>query len=168
MQVKDYLQALNDEGKIRVEKIGSGNWYWSFLSEEKNNRDVTLTQLREEKVKVEATVTELEQKVEEASESRGEDEGRGELIAKQIALSEEVRLLRRELDTYKDADPGEVDRRRKETLDFRAKAETWTDNIGILEGKLLEMLGGDRESFQVFQIDLYGKEYVDGEGLKEL
>lgn len=168
MQVKDYLQALNDEGKIRVEKIGSGNWYWSFLSEEKHNRDVTLAKLREEKTKVDATVKELEQKVEEASESRGVDEGRGELVAKQMALVEEVGLLKRELETYKDADPGEVERRRKEIEGFRVKAERWTDNIGVLEGRLLGMLGGDRESFEALRMDVYGDEYVEGEGLKEL
>jgi len=168
MQVKDYLQALNDEGKIRVEKIGSGNWYWSFLSEEKNTRDVTLAKLREEKAKVEATVAEFEQKVEEASEIRGEDEGRGELVAKQISLTEEVGILKRELETYKDADPGEVERRRKEIVGFKAKAERWTDNIGILEGRLLDMLSGDRERLEGIQRDVYDNEYVEGEGLKEL
>ncbi len=168
MQVKDYLQALNDEGKIRVEKIGSGNWYWSFLSEEKNTRDVTLAKLREEKAKVEATVAEFEQKVEEASEIRGEDEGRGELVAKQISLTEEVGILKRELETYKDADPGEVERRRKEIVGFKANAERWTDNIGILEGRLLDMLSGDRERLEGIQRDVYDNEYVEGEGLKEL
>ncbi|KAH9221616.1 meiotic nuclear division protein 1, partial [Leptodontidium sp. 2 PMI_412] len=30
MQVKEYLQSMQDENLIRVEKIGSGNWYWCF------------------------------------------------------------------------------------------------------------------------------------------
>lgn len=38
MVVKDYLQALSGEGLIRVEKIGSGNWYWSFLSDAKQGK----------------------------------------------------------------------------------------------------------------------------------
>ncbi|KAF6235733.1 hypothetical protein HO173_005928 [Letharia columbiana] len=71
MQVKDYLQALSDEGKIRVEKIGSGNWYWSFLSEEKKSRDNVLGMLKEELAKVEASLGELEEKLREASEKRG-------------------------------------------------------------------------------------------------
>ena len=168
MQVKDYLQALNDEGKIHVEKIGSGNWYWSFLSEEKNVRDVNLTKLRDEKMKVDACVEELHGKVQEANANRGEDHGREELVAKQIELAGEIGALKRELETYKDADPMEVDRRKKEILAFETKAEKWTDNIGILEGKLTEMLNGDRERLQAIQMDVYGEDYVEGEGLKEM
>jgi len=42
MQVKDYLTALVDENKIRVEKIGSGNWYWCFRGDEKRQKEVEL------------------------------------------------------------------------------------------------------------------------------
>jgi hypothetical protein len=28
MQVNDFLEELRDENKVRVEKIGSVNWYW--------------------------------------------------------------------------------------------------------------------------------------------
>ncbi|KAK3178208.1 hypothetical protein OEA41_000341 [Lepraria neglecta] len=168
MQVKDYLQALHDEGKIRVEKIGSGNWYWSFLSEEKNTRDVTMSRLNEEQAKIDTAVEELEEKIKVASEMRGENEGRGELVTQQLNLTEEVGVLRKELEGYKDNDPGEVDRKRKEIAGFRAKAERWTDNIEILEGRLLEMMGGDREGVDGVKREVYGDEYVKGEGLKEL
>ena len=168
MQVKDYLQALHDEGKIRVEKIGSGNWYWSFLSEEKNTRDITMSRLKEEQGILNAAIEELEGKVKAASEMRGEDEGRMELITQQLSLSEGVGMLRKELEGYKDNDPGEVDRKRMEIMDFKAKAERWTDNIGVLEGRLLEMMGGDREGVDGVKREVYGDEYVEGEGLREL
>ena len=48
MQVKEYLQALSDDGKIHVEKIGSGNWYWSFASEETALRISELAKLKTE------------------------------------------------------------------------------------------------------------------------
>ena len=168
MQVKDYLQALHDEGKIRVEKIGSGNWYWSFLSEEKNTRENTMSHLKEEQVKVDAVLRELDEKVKTASEMRGEDGGRGDLVTQQLSLSEEVALLRKELEGYKDNDPGEIERKRKVVVGFGTKAERWTDNIGILEGRLLEMTGGDRELVDGIKRMVYGDEYVEGEGLREL
>ncbi|KAL2040207.1 hypothetical protein N7G274_007110 [Stereocaulon virgatum] len=168
MQVKDYLQTLHDEGKIRVEKIGSGNWYWSFLSEEKNTRDVTMSRLKEEQGKLNAAIEELEEKVKLASELRGEDEGRTELVTQQLNLSEAVGVLRKELEGYKDNDPGEVDRKRKEIMQFEAKAERWTDNIRVLEGRLLEMMGGDREAVDGVKREVYGDEYIEGEGLREL
>ena len=169
MQVKDYLQALHDEGRIHVEKIGSGNWYWSFLSEEKNTRDTTMGKLKEEKEKINTAVAELEGKVKAAMEERGgDDEGRGELIARRLVLEDEVGDLRRELEGYKENDPGEVERLRKEVVAFRAGAERWTDNIGILEGRVVQMTGGDKEQIEGIRRMVYGGEYVEGEGLKEL
>ena len=169
MQVKEYLQALSDEGKIRVEKIGCGNWYWSFLSEEKKTRDNVLEQLREEKDKIDAAMQELREKVTEANGLREEgEEGRAELVTVQADLVQEVILLKEELDQYRDGDPGELDRKREEIRAFRAKAEQWTDNLGILEGWLAKALGGDRERMEGIRRTYYGDEYVEGEGLKEL
>ena len=169
MQVKDYLQALSDEGKIRVEKIGSGNWYWSFLSEEKKNRENEVGKLKGELAKVEGSLGELEDKVREASEKRGGDnEDRGKLVSAKLELDVEIGGLRKELEGYKDGDPGEVERRRKEIKFLQARAETWTDNIGILECYLLGLMGGNREGSNEMKRELYGDEYVEGEGLREL
>ena len=74
MQVKDYLQSLSDDGKIRVEKIGSGNWYWSFPSDEKKAKEMALEKAQEEHCKADNMATELETKVAEAGAARGEDE----------------------------------------------------------------------------------------------
>jgi hypothetical protein len=74
MHVKDYLQALADDNKIRVEKIGSGNWYWSFLSDEKKAKDSALEKAQDEFNKINATVAELQAKVDEAGAARAEDE----------------------------------------------------------------------------------------------
>lgn len=74
MHVKDYLQALADDNKIRVEKIGSGNWYWSFPSDEKKAKDTALEKAQAEYNKINATVAELQSKVDEAGAARAEDE----------------------------------------------------------------------------------------------
>lgn len=168
MQVKDYLQALSDEGKIRVEKIGSGNWYWSFMSEEKASRDNIILSLEGEKEKVCAAVQSLKKQVDAATAMRGADEERDALAKSNLSLHEELLALRKELESYKDGDPGEVKRRMAEIEGFKAHAEKWTDNIGILEGRLKEMLGGDEEHLSAMQRELYGNEYVEGEGLHEL
>ncbi|KAL9128986.1 MAG: hypothetical protein Q9217_002461 [Psora testacea] len=168
MQVKDYLQALSDEGKIHVEKIGSGNWYWSFLSEEKNTRDIAMADLKAEKEKIEVAMQELEEKMREASDKKGEDEGRAELVEAKIILDAEVAELKKELEGYKDGDPAEVEKRRKAVEGFKANGEKWTDNILILEGYLKSMMGGDLEALDGVKRQVYGNEYVEGEGLEEL
>jgi len=73
MQVKDYLQALSDDNKIRVEKIGSGNWYWSFPADEKKAKDAVLEKAQDEYNKASATVAELQAKVDGADAARAND-----------------------------------------------------------------------------------------------
>ena len=125
--------------------------------------------LRDEKEKIDTAIAELEEKVKAAMEERGgDDEGRGELIERRLVLEEEVGSLRIELDGYKENDPGEVETLRKEVVAFRTGAEMWTDNIGILEGRVVQMTGGDREQVEGIRRVVYGREYVEGEGLKEL
>lgn len=184
MQIKDHIQALCDESLLRVEKIGSGNWYWSFLTEEKRIRDREIKLLEEEKAKVDGSVAELEDRLrmvemerrreEEEAEGEGEGEGGEEgglvmmMIRRENGLKEEVEGLRRELMGYRDGDPGEVVKKKREVEMFREKAERWTDNVGVLEGWLKGVLGGDRERMEGIRKMFYGDEYVEGEGLREL
>jgi hypothetical protein len=74
MHVKDYLQSLADDNKIRVEKIGSGNWYWSFPSDERKTKEAALDKAQDENNKANAMVAELQAKVDEAGAARADDE----------------------------------------------------------------------------------------------
>jgi hypothetical protein len=74
MQVKDYLQSLSDDNQIRVEKIGSGNWYWCFPSDEKKAKEAVLEKAQEEYQKAATIVADLQVKVDEAGAAREEDE----------------------------------------------------------------------------------------------
>lgn len=173
MQVKEYIQALSDEGQIRVEKIGSGNWYWTFLSEEKRAKDGILSEVRDEKVKVAKAVEDLKEKVEAAENGReedghGEDGGRVELLRTYEDGKGELERLRVELEGYKDGDPQEVVRKKEEAEALKIRAMRWTDNIYCLEGRLREITGGDREAVEGVRRMCYGDEYVEGEGLREL
>ena len=169
MQVKEYLQALTDEGTIRVEKIGSGNWYWSFLSEDKRTRLNTLEKLRDEKEKLDSTIVELKVHVDEATNRREEDgNGREALVVMHAKLTEEVLLLNDELNGYKDSDPGELTRKRVEIEQYKEKAYRWTENLELLEGWLTKVTGGDKERIEDIKRMFYGDQYAEGEGLKEL
>lgn len=168
MQVKDYLQALSDDGKIHVEKIGSGNWYWSFASEEKKQCEDVLEKLQEEKAKADVNLAELQEKVKGAKLLRDDDPDRAGLVERRLVLEHELEALRKELDGFKDGDPGVVELKRKEISVFKTKAERWTDNIGILEGQMLVTTGGDKHILDSIKREVYGAEYVEGEGLREL
>lgn len=190
MQVKDYLQALTDDGKIRVEKIGSGNWYWSFLSEEKRSKEKILDGLRAEREKVATAVAELTTKLERARAARnndnddeqqeqqqqdddgteigGDGHDRERLTRCQTALSDETQALQAELGRYRDSDPVALGRVTDETTFLRASAERYTDHIHALEQYYLELTAGDRHGLEQLRVMLYGDEYREGEGLAEL
>lgn len=74
MGVKDYIQALQDDDLIHSEKIGSGNWYWSFPSEAKKKKEDKLVKAQEEYDKASATVSEQQAKVDQAGAAQVEDE----------------------------------------------------------------------------------------------
>lgn len=179
MQVKDYLQALQDDSKIRVEKIGSVNWYWSFANEEKKAKESTLAKVREERDKAGAAVMDLRAKLDEASGLREEDEdmllgegggnGRQMLMGRYAELGKEVEALRRELEGYSENDPVHVEMRRKETGRLREEVLECTDRILDMEGWMKEIMGHEREAWGGFKREMYGKEFdEEEEGLREL
>ncbi|KAJ4347468.1 hypothetical protein N0V95_005389 [Ascochyta clinopodiicola] len=191
MAVKDYLQALQDDGLIRTEKIGSGNWYWSFPSEARKARIDALARAQGEFDKISAVAMELQGKVDRAGAARAEDgEGLAEisefcvcclvcstdgaggdrktLVAKHGDLTKQVEKLRTELAAYSDYDPVELDRKIEDTQRLRAAADRFTEHIYCMEGWLKERVL-DRESQGRVLKELYGDEWDEEEGgLREL
>lgn len=170
MQVKEYIQALTDDGKLRVEKIGSGNWYWTFLSEERRELEKVLAGLRGEMEKGERGLGELEAKLEEHKQNAsGSDEEESQtLLADYEGLKKEVEGLRKEEEGFISGGVGEVERKEEEVEKWKGEVGEWTDNIYSLEEYLGKLAGGDREVVEGVRKECYGAEYVESEGLREL
>jgi len=172
----DYLQHLQDENKISVEKIGSGNWYWCFASEEKKTRERALAEATSAHDKAASVVDDLKQKL-AAVNAQHEDEAemldnggdsREELVASKATLEEDVKKLQKALATYSDMDPTELERKKAETKRFQQEAEQFTDEIYFMEGWLKDH-GVDGENLTNLRIQFYGEEFDQEEGmLKEL
>lgn len=171
MQVKEYLQALQDEYAIRVEKIGSGNWYWCFRSDAKKAKENAINALKSEEERLMKGVGEAEGRFGEEMARRGEEEGAGvdrkALLEIHGGLMKELEELDRELARYSDNDPEEVRRKVEETKRLKDSAMRWTDNIDALESFIGAKTGDRTATAQVME-QACGEEYVVGEGLKEL
>lgn len=176
IQVKEYIQALTDENKLRVEKIGSGNWYWSFGSDEKHDRERQLARVKTDVEKARKACTDTEaglaaetaQRQQEADDTSCDAE-RETLAGKKAGLQEEIRRLQAaEASATNSVSNKGVQQLRAELAGFRQQALQWTDNIYMLEGYLRRLAGGDREVVEAILRECYGDEYVDGEGLREL
>ena len=171
MHVKDYLQALSDENQIKVEKIGSGNWYWAFAGEERVAAEKVLEKVTEEKEKVAGVVEELRDMLEEAAGARIEDQDgdRQGMLDKKEGLEKEVELLRRELEGHSENDPVEVDRRKEEVETLKGRTEIWTEHCFEMERWLREKMGMERERLTEMKRDVYKDQFdEEEEGLKEL
>lgn len=123
MQAKDALQALVDDSLLRVEKIGSGNWYWAFVGDERKRLVGMMKSLGDEREGLKRIVEGLKEVVlwegeRVRSEAGGEDVGG--LVAEMGRLRKEKEMLEGELEGYREGDPGEVERRR--ALVGKAKA----------------------------------------------
>ncbi|KAJ6138062.1 hypothetical protein N7471_004548 [Penicillium samsonianum] len=176
IQVKEYIQALTDEGQLRVEKIGSGNWYWSFSSDEKHARERQLARVTTEVEKVRKSCADAEAALAAETMRRKEepddDLERESLMAKKAELQvaiDRVRTTEAQLSgPLNSLSSKGVKQVQEELAGFQQQALQWTDNIYMLEEYLRKLAGGDRQIIEGVLRDCYGDEYVDGEGLCEL
>ncbi|KAJ5287846.1 GAJ protein [Penicillium angulare] len=197
IQVKEFIQALTDENLIRVEKIGSGNWYWSFGSDAKLEREHQLNRVQTEVEKARKSHTELVAALAAETTRRKEDEaeamGTATMATSTTNLEGSIETaqtgidaLRKNLLDVRNGLEAEVHRLRvaetglgdsvcqksgmqlrRELAEFRQQALQWTDNLYVLEQHLRELAGGDKEIVAAVLRECYGDEYVDG-SLREL
>lgn len=107
----DYIQTLQDENKIRVEKIGSGNWYWSFPSEDKKAREKALKDAEAAHEKASSVVQDIKQKLTDARAERESEadmldvgaESRDDLTATKSELEKEVNELEKQVAVYSES-----------------------------------------------------------------
>ncbi|PVH85896.1 meiotic nuclear division protein 1 [Cadophora sp. DSE1049] len=176
MQVKDTLQAMQDENLIRVEKIGSGNWYWCFMSDAKKGKENILNKLKAEESGITTAIAETERQIEEEMAKREDDDenlldgngmDRKALLEVHGLLLKETEALDKELACYSDNDPAELQRKVVEAKRLKDSAIRWTDNIESMES-YIGTLTSDRNQTAELMLAACGDEYVFGEGLKDL
>lgn len=175
-QWRELLNNLVDEGQVRMEKIGSGNWYWSFVSEAKKSKEKVLHDLSAEHNKLSTSIAEIEEQIvaETVARECGDDMILDGAMDRQTLLDTHERLLsktaalEKELASYSDSDPSEILRKEEETKKLRESAEKWTDYIESAEGLLRKITNNDRKQVASIMEITCGDEYIAGEGLKDL
>ena len=177
VHVKDYLQALLDDNKIKVEKIGAGNWYWSFAQEEKAQLTTQLERAEEEKKKVLLEIETIKAKLDEAAKEREDDDDsatehagmdRKSTLEARSQLAKDVALLRNELALYRDSDPHVLNEKKKALAEITTNTSRLTDNIYAMEKKMKELVP-DKQQAREMKKQMYGDEFdAEEDGLREL
>jgi chromosome segregation ATPase len=169
------MQNLIDENFVRVEKIGTSNWYWSFLSETKKSKQRIVDDLQREQAKLTMAIESLELQIKDAVSQREEDaemldggrSDRQSLLDAESLLKSKVAKLENALAEYSDNDPIELEQKEIETKLMRDSAIRWTDNLEAVESYLTRVTS-DKAKAQQIMHSLCSDEYVVGEGFKEL
>ncbi|KAK9377544.1 meiotic nuclear division protein 1 [Lipomyces chichibuensis] len=138
MQIKDILQGLIDDGLVRCEKIGSGNYYWSFPSDASRSRILKLESMRN---KVEAgneNVALLEEKLQLESAAREKTEEREVLLKDVDAKQSNLSALNAAISKYSDCDPELLEIQQHALAKAKEAVNRWTDNIFSVIGYFRE------------------------------
>jgi len=159
--VKEYIAALVAESLISVEKIGSGNWYWSFPADAVRQKQNYFAEATKERNKAHAALDWVQTAVEEEKGRLAEGDGGGdrvEMVERLREAEERSEVLREELKGIRSSKGVEIALSEKEELRLSvneligkilllgcvACANDEADNIYALE-KLLKYCGREQE-----------------------
>lgn len=171
MQIKDLIKELLDDNKIKVEKIGSGNWYWCWAGEEARDKKSMLVTLEAERSKIEESNAALNERVERLRQAQREaqvNKAHQEYSEQLGPLEDEVRRLTAEKDSWENAVAGGIEGLKADIAKSREETSLLMDNINTIEGQLQSLFNGDTAMMELIRQSCYGGLYVEGEGLPEI
>ncbi|GAM38331.1 Meiotic nuclear division protein 1 homolog [Talaromyces pinophilus] len=177
IQVKDFITGLLNESKIRMEKIGSNNWYWSFPSDEKRERQNVQERLLRDSNRLTKTVEQLEDELQRKQAAAKEEEGtrdpidieteRRTLIEQKAELFTEIERLQAQKTAFEDNGVSKIRQKSEEINKWKRETETWEDNISIMEQYVYRLASGDRGLMEAIKKQCYGDDYEDDHDISE-
>lgn len=177
IQVKDFITGLSNDNKIRMEKIGSNNWYWSFSSDEKRERENAQEGLMRELNRLTRSVEQLEDELQKKQAAAKEEEGardpmdieieRRTLMERKAELSTGTEQLQAQKTVFEDNGISKIKKRADEITKWTRETETWEDNISIMEQYLYKLAGEDRGLVEAIKKQCYGVDYEDYHDMAE-
>lgn len=141
--VKEIVEILMSEHKIECEKVGSGNYYWSFPSKAfigiKTRSEALVAQAEAEK----KTVANLEAKLASmmAADSKTNTAERAEKLKELASLKAEKEALDKQLKLHADSDPDALREMMAKAKKAKECADRWTDNVWALKSHLTGKYG---------------------------
>ena|SRR3989338_10071114 len=151
--VKQVLQTVVADGLVESDKIGSGQYYWSFPSQalvQKRNRYAVMLKdvesLRAQKAQLAAAAK-------EAEKARSGDPDRDEKLARLAELRAVHATLSDEKRQFAESDPETVQAMVRESSVSLDAANRWTDNIYSLRSWMVKQYGMEGSAFdEAFRI----------------
>jgi hypothetical protein len=130
--VKDVLTTCVAEGTVDTDKIGSGNFYWSFPSKTLRTKQIKYQQLTQQQQQLTKELETLNEQLIVLEASRTTSDARSEQLQQLEVLQQQVKELTAASNEYMDCDMDAINKLKKGQQVSRDAANRWTDNIYVL------------------------------------
>ncbi|WVF65996.1 hypothetical protein IAT40_000734 [Kwoniella sp. CBS 6097] len=149
--VKEVLDDLVSDSLVQMDKIGTGNYFWSLPSAAGATKNALLSKTEKELESINAKIEETRKGIKSAEKGRENTAERKQLISTLSEVNETSVSLKSELAAFGAADPVRYERKSQAVQVCKDAAVRWTDNamvllqyasrLGAEEAQLRESLG---------------------------
>ncbi|GAB9473179.1 hypothetical protein Gpo141_00010336 [Globisporangium polare] len=139
--IKDVNQALVDDGLVDCDKIGSGNYFWSFPSKLSQARKRKLSELEQRKTSAQEKRTKVKQTIEAQKNMRTDSDDRVQKLQRLAKLQESVKVLKTNIQHLADNDPEILEQLERNVNVAKLGADRWTDNVFTMRSWVVQKRG---------------------------
>ncbi|KAK9480550.1 meiotic nuclear division protein 1 [Lipomyces japonicus] len=152
MQIKDILQGLMDDDLVRCEKIGSGNFYWSFPSDARRARENAVKTISKRIEQSKETIKLLETNMISETNARTPSDEREHLVSEVHLQKAELERIQKSISKFSDYDPELIELQKQAIVIAKEAINRWTDNIYTVIGYFREQGVDVKLIYQEFNI----------------
>ncbi|WWD09180.1 hypothetical protein V865_007302 [Kwoniella europaea PYCC6329] len=142
--VKEVLDDIVSDGLVQMDKIGTGNYFWSLPSAAGATKQALSSKNQKELESLNAKIEEVNADIEEAEKGREDTPERRRLLSSLSSLQETSSSLKDELSAFGAADPIKYEKKAQAIQVCKNAAVQWTDNTMTLLS-YISGLGSDIE-----------------------
>ncbi|ETL38725.1 hypothetical protein, variant [Phytophthora nicotianae INRA-310] len=139
--VKDVNQALVDDALVDCDKIGSGNYFWSFPSKLSQSRKRKLSELEQRRHTAQEKLAKVQQNIEEQKSLRSDSDERVQKLRRLEEQKAKVNGLRTKVQHLAENDPAILEELERKVRMAKEGSDRWTDNVYTLKSWVVKKRG---------------------------
>ncbi|ETM45129.1 hypothetical protein, variant [Phytophthora nicotianae] len=139
--VKDVNQALVDDALVDCDKIGSGNYFWSFPSKLSQSRKRKLSELEQRRHTAQEKLAKVQQNIEEQKSLRSDSDERVQKLRRLEEQKAKVNGLRTKVQHLAENDPAILEELERKVRMAKEGSDRWTDNVYTLKAWVVKKRG---------------------------
>uniref|UniRef100_K3X901 Meiotic nuclear division protein 1 homolog n=1 Tax=Globisporangium ultimum (strain ATCC 200006 / CBS 805.95 / DAOM BR144) TaxID=431595 RepID=K3X901_GLOUD len=139
--IKDVNQALVDDALVDSDKIGSGNYFWSFPSKVSQSRKRKLSELEQRKAATQEKLSKVQLAIETQKTMRTESDDRVQKLQRLAELQKKVKVLKTNIHHLAENDPEILREMERKVQIAKLGADRWTDNVFTMRSWVAQKRG---------------------------